>query len=174
MLKDGRVAARLPVRDLEKARAFYYSEKLGLEPAEEWPGGLLYRCGGSEFALFESAGTASGTHTQMGWTVDDIEATVSELRRRGLEFEQVEMPGITVSDGVAEIPGNFRAKAEANALSGSGTSTATSWGWAKRSADYAPPAQAEYAKLGQCSGMAPEREVRNAQKALRPRRRGTS
>ena len=109
MLDDGRVAARLPVRDLEKARAFY-SEKLGLEPAEERPGGLLYRCGGSEFALFESAGTASGTHTQMGWTVDDMEATVTDLRRRGLEFEHVEMPGITFSDGIAEIPGNYPSK----------------------------------------------------------------
>jgi catechol 2,3-dioxygenase-like lactoylglutathione lyase family enzyme len=109
MLKDGRVAARLPVRDLKEARAFY-SDKLGLEPAEERPGGLLYRCGGSEFALFESAGTASGTHTQMGWTVDDIEATVNDLRRRGLNFEQVDMPGITVTDGIAEIPGNYPSK----------------------------------------------------------------
>jgi catechol 2,3-dioxygenase-like lactoylglutathione lyase family enzyme len=109
MLNDGRVAARLPVRDLEKARAFY-SEKLGLEPAEERPGGLLYRCGDSEFALFESAGAASGTHTQMGWTVVDIEATVADLRRRGLEFEQVEMPGITVTDGIAEVPGNYPSK----------------------------------------------------------------
>jgi catechol 2,3-dioxygenase-like lactoylglutathione lyase family enzyme len=109
MLNDGRAAARLPVRDLEKARAFY-SEKLGLEPAEERPGGLLYRCGDSEFALFESAGTACGTHTQMGWTVDDIEATVADLRRRGVEFEQVEMPGITVTDGIAEIPGNYPSK----------------------------------------------------------------
>jgi catechol 2,3-dioxygenase-like lactoylglutathione lyase family enzyme len=109
MLSDGRVAARLPVRDLEKARAFY-SEKLGLEPAEERPGGLLYRCGDSEFALFESAGTASGTHTQMGWTVEDLEATVADLRRRGLELEQVEMPGITVTDGIAQIPGNYPSK----------------------------------------------------------------
>jgi catechol 2,3-dioxygenase-like lactoylglutathione lyase family enzyme len=109
MLKDGRVATRLPVRDLEKARAFY-SEKLGLEPAEEREGGLLYRCGGTEFALFTSTGAASGTHTQMGWSVDDIEATVADLRRRGLEFEQVEMPGITVTEGIAEIPGNYPSK----------------------------------------------------------------
>jgi catechol 2,3-dioxygenase-like lactoylglutathione lyase family enzyme len=109
MLKDGRVATRLPVRDLEKARAFY-AEKLGLEPAEERPGGLLYRCGGCEFALFESQGAASGDHTQMGWSVDDIEATVADLRRRGLEFEQVEMPGVTVTDGIAEIPGNYPSK----------------------------------------------------------------
>jgi catechol 2,3-dioxygenase-like lactoylglutathione lyase family enzyme len=109
MLRDGRVATRLPVRDLAKARA-WYSEKLGLEAAEERPGGLLYQCGGTEFALFESQGAASGTHTQMGWSVDDIEATVADLRRRGLEFEQVEMPGVTVTDGIAEIPGNYPSK----------------------------------------------------------------
>ena len=109
MLKDGRVATRIPVRDLAQARA-WYSEKLGLEAAEERPGGLLYRCGDTEFALFESAGAASGTHTQMGWSVDDIEATVADLRARGLEFEQVEMPGITVTDGIAEIPGNYPSK----------------------------------------------------------------
>ena len=109
MLKDGRVATRIPVRDLEKARVFY-SEKLGLEPAEERPGGLLYRCGETEFALFESAGAASGTHTQMGWSVDDIEATVADLRDRGLEFEEVEMPGLTVEDGIAVVPGNYPSK----------------------------------------------------------------
>jgi catechol 2,3-dioxygenase-like lactoylglutathione lyase family enzyme len=109
MLKDGRVATRIPVRDLGRSRAFY-AEKLGLEPEDERPGGLLYRCGGTEFALFESAGTSSGTHTQMGWEVDDIEATVADLRSRGLEFEKVEMPGIEVRDGIAEIRGNYPSK----------------------------------------------------------------
>src|SRR3954452_21875664 len=105
-LADAPVATRLPAEDLDRARRFY-AEKLGLEPAEERPGGLLYRCGGTEVALFESPGAASGTHTQMGWTVDDIEVTVADLRRRGLEFEQVEMPGNTVTDGIAQIPGNY-------------------------------------------------------------------
>src|SRR5215208_3444024 len=64
VLEDGHVATRIPVRDLDRARAFY-SEKLGLEPAEERPGGLLYTpAGGGEFALFLSAGAPSGTHTQ--------------------------------------------------------------------------------------------------------------
>src|SRR5687768_6400904 len=109
MLKDGRVASRLPVRDLERARA-WYSEKLGLKAAEERPGGLRYECGGTEFALFESTGSSSGTHTQMGWVVDDIEATVADLRARGLEFEEVEMPGIEVRNGITEIPGNYPSK----------------------------------------------------------------
>jgi catechol 2,3-dioxygenase-like lactoylglutathione lyase family enzyme len=108
-LNDGRVATRIPVRDLERARSFY-AEKLGLEPAEERPGGLLYRCASGEFALFESAGAASGTHTQMGWDVDDIEATVAELRSRGVEFDEVEMPGMPIEDGIVEVPGNYPSK----------------------------------------------------------------
>ena len=92
MLADSSVATRLPVKDLSRARTFY-SEKLGLEPAEERPGGLLYCCGGSCFALFESAGSPSGTHTQMGWEVDDIDATVAALRKRGVVFEEYRHAG---------------------------------------------------------------------------------
>jgi catechol 2,3-dioxygenase-like lactoylglutathione lyase family enzyme len=55
MLEDGKVAARIPVQDLQRAKSFY-EKKLGLEPSEERPGGLLYRSGSGEFALFESAG----------------------------------------------------------------------------------------------------------------------
>jgi catechol 2,3-dioxygenase-like lactoylglutathione lyase family enzyme len=73
VLKSGRVATRLPASDLQRARSFY-ADKLGLEPSEERPGGLLYRCDEGEFALFESAGAASGDHTQMAWEVENIEA----------------------------------------------------------------------------------------------------
>src|SRR5919106_5419696 len=101
MLKDGRVATRLPAQDLERARAFY-SEKLGLEPAEEREGGLRYVFpGGGEFALFVSAGAPSGAHTQMGWEVDDIEATVRELRSNGVTFEEYDSPGLRTVDGIA-------------------------------------------------------------------------
>src|SRR5215510_12714867 len=108
-LKDGRVAARLPAQDLQRARAFY-AEKLGLQPSEERAGGLLYRFASGEFALFESAGAPSGAHTQLGWEVDDIEATVAELRGRGVEFEQVDVPGLTTVDGIAEVSGNYPSK----------------------------------------------------------------
>jgi catechol 2,3-dioxygenase-like lactoylglutathione lyase family enzyme len=52
MLASSGVATRLPAQNLERARAFY-AEKLGLEPMEERPGGLLYRCARGEFALFQ-------------------------------------------------------------------------------------------------------------------------
>jgi catechol 2,3-dioxygenase-like lactoylglutathione lyase family enzyme len=109
MLKGGRVATRLPAQDLDRARKFY-SEKLGLEPSEERPGGLLYRAGGCEFALFESAGTSPGEFTQMSWEVDDIDATVAELSARGVVFEEVDLPGLKTIDGIAEVAGNYPSK----------------------------------------------------------------
>ncbi|MGP3991725.1 VOC family protein [Streptomyces sp. 3N207] len=108
-LAGSRVATRLPAQDLERARRFY-SEQLGLEPVEERPGGLLYRCGGVEFALFRSTGASPGTFTQMGWEVDDIESAVSELKRRGVVFEEIDVPGLRTRDGIAEIEGNYPSK----------------------------------------------------------------
>jgi catechol 2,3-dioxygenase-like lactoylglutathione lyase family enzyme len=123
-LHDSKVATRLPAQDLDRARAFY-ADVLGLEPADERPGGLLYRpAHGGEFALFLSAGRASGEHTQMGFEVEDIEATVAALRARGVELETVDAPvaalrargveletvdapGLSTRDGIADIDGNY-------------------------------------------------------------------
>ena len=108
-LAESSVASRIPAQDLGRARAFY-AEKLGLEPVEERPGGLRYRCGNGEFALFESAGAAAGDHTQMAWQVDDLERTVAELRERGVIFEEYDGPGLTTVNGIAEVEGNYPSK----------------------------------------------------------------
>ena len=94
------VATRLPAQDLERARA-WYRDKLGLEPAEEREGGLLYRMGEGSFALFASTGAPSGTHTQMGFEVDDIHAAVAALQRRGVEFDAA---------GIVDVGGNYPSK----------------------------------------------------------------
>jgi hypothetical protein len=46
----------------------------------------------------------------MGWEVEDIEATVRELRARGVEFEAYDLPGLKTVDGIAEITGNYPSK----------------------------------------------------------------
>ena len=108
-LARSHVATRLPATDLERARDFY-SDKLGLEPSEERPGGLLYRCGSGEFALFASAGAASATFTQMAFEVDDIATAVAELRARGVVFEEYDVPGLETADGFAVIEGTYPSK----------------------------------------------------------------
>jgi catechol 2,3-dioxygenase-like lactoylglutathione lyase family enzyme len=109
MLGKAKVATRLPAKDLERARAFY-SEKLGLDPVEQREGGLRYVCASGEFAIFISAGVQSGTHTQMSWEVEDIEATVWELRARGVKFEEYDLPGLETVNGIADIAGNYASK----------------------------------------------------------------
>jgi len=41
MLKHARIEARIPTKDLARARR-WHAEKLGLEPTEERPGGLRW------------------------------------------------------------------------------------------------------------------------------------
>jgi catechol 2,3-dioxygenase-like lactoylglutathione lyase family enzyme len=109
MLKHSHVATRLPAHDLERARLFY-AEKLSLEPVEERPGGLLYRCGSGSFALFISSGVSSGQFTQMAFEVTDLEATVQALRARGVMFEEYDLPGLKTVDGIAKVEGNYPSK----------------------------------------------------------------
>jgi catechol 2,3-dioxygenase-like lactoylglutathione lyase family enzyme len=108
-LAQSDVATRLPAKDLDRARR-WYSEKLGLDPVEERPGGLRYKCGGTYFVVFQSTGKASGESTQMAWEVDDIETTVADLKSRGIEFEEVDLPGMKTVNGIASIDGNYPSK----------------------------------------------------------------
>ncbi len=103
MLKGARVAVTIPAQDLKRAKQFY-ADKLGLTPAEESPEGHVYRMeDGTEFLLFQSSGKASGAHTQMGLDVDDVHAEVKELKARGVQFEEYDLPGLKTVDSVADI-----------------------------------------------------------------------
>jgi catechol 2,3-dioxygenase-like lactoylglutathione lyase family enzyme len=86
MIANYPIHATLPATDLERARRFY-TEKLGLTAESEAPEGVFYRSGDTHFLVFPSGGTASGTHTQLSWTVDDIETEVAALKARGVIFE---------------------------------------------------------------------------------------
>ena len=108
-LSSAHTITKLPVQDIERARAFY-RDKLGLEPVEEREGGLRYVCGPTEFHLFSSAGAPSGASTQMAFEVEDLEATMADLRDRGLTFERFEMPGFGASGETIVAPDNYPSK----------------------------------------------------------------
>jgi catechol 2,3-dioxygenase-like lactoylglutathione lyase family enzyme len=108
-LTDARIEARLPAQDLDRARR-WYADKLGLEPVEERDGGLRYEGAPGVFCLFASAGAAEGAFTQLAFSVDDIETEVAELRRRGVVFEEYDMPGMRKVDGITDVAGNYPSK----------------------------------------------------------------
>ena len=103
ILERAVVESTIPARDLERARRFY-AEKLGLTPTSEERIGLRYRLAdGTRFRLFKSGGTASGAHTQMALMVEDLVATVQELRSRGVQLEEYDSPGLKTTDGIADV-----------------------------------------------------------------------
>ena len=104
MLSKARVHATLPAQDLARARTFYESV-LGFAPSSVLPGGVFYEVdGGARFLLFPSSGRASGGHTQLGFTVDDIQAEVSALRAKGVTFESYDMPQFDAATSIATFP----------------------------------------------------------------------
>jgi catechol 2,3-dioxygenase-like lactoylglutathione lyase family enzyme len=101
-LADCPIHAALPATDLERARRFY-AEKLGLNPETEFTDGLLYSCAGTRFLVYPSRGTASGTHTQMTWHTNDIDAEVSALKARGVVFDEIDSPELKTVNSIATI-----------------------------------------------------------------------
>ncbi len=101
MLTGAGTHTTLPVQDPARAKAFY-ADKLGLQPTSETPSGNFYETGGSRFLLYPTQGRPSGAHTQMGFAVGDIEATVAELKERGVGFEDYDFPGFDKATSVAQ------------------------------------------------------------------------
>jgi catechol 2,3-dioxygenase-like lactoylglutathione lyase family enzyme len=108
-LSDAHAVTKLPAQDLDRARRFYH-DKLGLDPVEEREGGLRFICAGTEFHLFSSSGAPSGASTQMGFEVGDLEAVIEELRRRGVTFEAVQVPGLETHGEIVVVPNNYPSK----------------------------------------------------------------
>jgi catechol 2,3-dioxygenase-like lactoylglutathione lyase family enzyme len=96
--------ATIPAKDLEGTRRFY-EDVLGAQVMMEDPGGIVYRSGDSTFSLYptESAGTAP--HTLGAFLVRDVEATVADLRGKGVTFEDYDLPGLKTVNGIAELGG---------------------------------------------------------------------
>jgi catechol 2,3-dioxygenase-like lactoylglutathione lyase family enzyme len=105
MLTNASVATMIAVRDLDQARQFY-EEKLGLTAAQVIGDLILYHCGaGTSFAIYTSGYAGSAQNTVMAWRTADLDATVADLRSRGVVFEEYDMPGLKTVNGIAELGG---------------------------------------------------------------------
>ena len=102
MLTDSDIMAVLPAKDIKRARDFY-RDKLGLEPSNSTDDdNLMYRGGhGTGFLLYQTENAGTAKNTQMGWTTDNLEREMEELRGRGVVFEDYDQPGLKTENGVA-------------------------------------------------------------------------
>jgi catechol 2,3-dioxygenase-like lactoylglutathione lyase family enzyme len=103
MLTNCRATAMLPVTDVARARGFYEG-KLGLRPKQTLPGGeILYETDGSSLAIFPRPSPPKSDHTELSFWVKDIEAEMRELRARGVEFEEYDLPGLKTEGGLCRL-----------------------------------------------------------------------
>jgi catechol 2,3-dioxygenase-like lactoylglutathione lyase family enzyme len=102
-LAASQVTVMLPVKDLARARRFY-EDRLGLTAGEARPDGkFVYRCGGTELALFPKSEGTRAEHTAISFRVADIAASVAELTGRGVVFADYDLPGLQTVDHVCVL-----------------------------------------------------------------------
>ncbi len=106
MLADAMVAPTLPAVDLKRARRFYEAT-LGLKVIKEDPSpGIMVQCGnGTMLYIYERAATRAD-HTVAVFAVDDFDAEMLALQRKGVKFEEYNLPGLKTEHGVATVGGN--------------------------------------------------------------------
>src|SRR5437667_10909344 len=100
MLTTAPIRAYIPASNIERARKFY-EQIVGLEPAEEYAGGVVYMCGGAEVFLYPTPNAGTSKASQATWQVKDVEAEVADLKARGVVFEEYAMPGINTKSNIA-------------------------------------------------------------------------
>jgi predicted enzyme related to lactoylglutathione lyase len=100
MLQNSPLYAYIPAKDVPRARRFY-EDKLGFKPREEVAGGVVYEFGkGTAAFLYPTPNAGTSRASQAFWDVADIEREVAELKKRGVKFEDYDMPGMKTENGI--------------------------------------------------------------------------
>lgn len=102
MFADRTATAMIPVADLARAKA-WYSDKLGLAPAREYPDqmGAIYELNGVRAMLYTTQFAGTAGNTMMAFDSPDLVADVAALRAKGVVFLDYDMPGLKTENGIA-------------------------------------------------------------------------
>ena len=102
MLSDAMAVTTIPVTDLERAKAFY-SDALGLRLLEESPFAIRYGAGDrTQISVFKR-GPIERSATVCHFEVTDLDATIADLRSRGVVFEEYAEGPLKTTNGVAQV-----------------------------------------------------------------------
>jgi predicted enzyme related to lactoylglutathione lyase len=100
MLQSSPMYSYIPAKNVSRARSFY-EQKIGLKPKQQVAGGVVYEFGkGTACFLYPTENAGTSRASQAFWQVDDIEREVAELKRRGVKFEEYDMPDMQVTNSI--------------------------------------------------------------------------
>jgi predicted enzyme related to lactoylglutathione lyase len=92
MFADTKAFSGFAVDDLEAAKKFY-GETLGLRTSEHYGLLTLHLAGGRDTLVYPKPGHEPASYTILNFQVNDIDAAVDELTRRGVRFERYDGMG---------------------------------------------------------------------------------
>jgi predicted enzyme related to lactoylglutathione lyase len=108
MLSNEDAIATVATTDLEQAGEFY-EKKVGLtkmqSPEQEV---LLFKSGNSRLIVYKSQFAGTNKASAVTWAVDDVDATVRDLKSRGITFEHYQFPNMEL-EGDVHVMGRTRA-----------------------------------------------------------------
>ena len=107
MLSDKDAVATVAVRNLDSAKKFY-EQTLGLTKIMENEEVLAFKSGNSTLFVYRSQFAGTNKATAVTWVTDEIEATVTALRGRGVSFEHYDLPKMT-RQGDLHVAGTMKA-----------------------------------------------------------------
>jgi len=105
-LSNARLVANIPAQDIERAMR-WYQEKLWLRPTMDLGvAGQLYQSGGVYWLIYQTSAAGTGKHTVASWVVPSIDDAMSDMRYKGVVFEDYVIgdEGPTTENGVARGP----------------------------------------------------------------------
>jgi len=104
MLGSAPIRAYIPASNIQRARRFY-EQIVGLQPVAEYAGGVVYMCGGAEVFLYPTPNAGTSRASQAFWQVEDVDAEVTDLKARGVVFEEYSMPGLKTKNSIVTAGG---------------------------------------------------------------------
>jgi predicted enzyme related to lactoylglutathione lyase len=109
-MKTSGITATLPAMDLSRVKAFYV-EKVGLQAADSdflvasnGQVGLIIGDGVNHLFIYPATARSSGEFTQAVLQVADVRVAVTEMRGRGVEFEEYDSTETRTENGIARTP----------------------------------------------------------------------
>lgn len=108
MLQNETAIPTIAVKDLTRAKQFYQGT-LGLTPV----GGennevAVFKSGDSVINVYRSQYAGTNEATALTWSVVDVDATVAELKQKGVRFEHYDMPQMK-REGDVHVAGGIKA-----------------------------------------------------------------
>jgi catechol-2,3-dioxygenase len=103
MLGEHPIDVMLTATDLGLVRQFYH-DRIGLDVLIENDDFVTFRCGGdSRLVVTRSSAASAEQQTKASWRVADVATEVGELRARGVDIAEYDVPGLKTVDGVADV-----------------------------------------------------------------------